>query len=127
MLSFSARQRWVILACPQCRQRCEFGAQCGVSASERARQSISKSIKSVLDRIAQSDARLGDFFARCIKTGTFCSYQPDPDFPIVWEFVATTVEQPEQPSSSGEPAPALPECPRGQPVVLEVSPFSLAD
>jgi hypothetical protein len=57
-----------------------------VSASERARQSISKTIKSVLDRIAQSDARLGDFFARCIKTGTFCSYEPDPDFPTAWEF-----------------------------------------
>src|SRR5216683_1236741 len=44
------------------------------SASERARQTVSKTIKSVLDRIAQSDARLGDFFARCIKTGNICSY-----------------------------------------------------
>jgi hypothetical protein len=49
------------------------------SASERARQSIGKTIKSVLERIAQSDAALGDIFSRCIKTGTFCSYQPDPD------------------------------------------------
>ena len=24
--------------------------------------------------------------ARCIKTGNFCSYQPDPEFPIAWEF-----------------------------------------
>jgi hypothetical protein len=52
------------------------------SASERARQSIAKTIKSVLERIAQSDTRLGEIFARCIKTGNFCSYQPDPDFPI---------------------------------------------
>jgi hypothetical protein len=44
------------------------------SASERARQSISKTIKSVLERIAQSDAALGDILSRCIKTGTFCSY-----------------------------------------------------
>ena len=51
------------------------------SASERARQSIAKTIKSVLERIAQSDAALGDIFSRCIKTGTFCSYQPDPDSP----------------------------------------------
>src|ERR1700730_7868424 len=57
-----------------------------VSASERARQSVGKTIKSVLDRIAQSDATLGDILSRCIKTGTFCSYQPDPDFPIEWEF-----------------------------------------
>src|SRR6202162_1709214 len=59
------------------------------SASERARQSITKSIKSVLERIGQSDAQLGVLFSRCIKTGIFCSYQPDPDFPIVWEFAST--------------------------------------
>ena len=59
------------------------------SASERARQSITKTIKSVLERIAQSDAALGDILSRCIRTGTFCSYQPDPDFPIAWEFAAT--------------------------------------
>ncbi len=55
------------------------------SASERARQSITKTIKAVLERIAQSDARLGDILSRCIRTGTFCSYQPDPDFPISWK------------------------------------------
>jgi uncharacterized membrane protein len=59
------------------------------SASERARQSIAKTIKSVLERIAQSDARLADILSRCIRTGTFCSYQPDPVLPIVWEFAAT--------------------------------------
>src|ERR1700719_4389589 len=60
-----------------------------VSASERARQSISKTIRAVLDRIAQSDAALGDILSRGIRTGTFCFYQPDPDFPIAWEFAAT--------------------------------------
>ena len=49
------------------------------SASERARQSVTKTIKAVLDRIAQSDSALGDVLSRCIKTGTFCSYQPDPE------------------------------------------------
>ena len=39
------------------------------SASERARQSITKTIKAVLERIAQSDAALGDILSRCIKTG----------------------------------------------------------
>ena len=51
------------------------------SASERARQSITKTIKAVVERIAQSDAALGDILSRCIRTGTFCSYQPDPDLP----------------------------------------------
>ena len=80
------------------------------SASERARQSITKSIKSVLERIAQSDAALGDILSRCIRTGNFCSYQPDPDFPIAWEFAATdadsTIEPAVQPTASGDPAPA---------------------
>jgi hypothetical protein len=56
------------------------------SASERARQSIGKTIKSVPEKIAQSDARLGAILSRSIKTGCFCSYQPDPAFPIAWEF-----------------------------------------
>jgi uncharacterized membrane protein len=41
------------------------------SASERARQSISKTIKAALERITQSDATLGDIFSRCVKTGVF--------------------------------------------------------
>ncbi len=101
------------------------------SASERARQSITKSIKLVVERIAQSDAALGDIFSRCIRTGVFCAYQPDPAFPIAWQFAATdagsTVESAEQPSSSGEPAPARADRPQASPVALEVSPFSLSE
>jgi uncharacterized membrane protein len=54
-----------------------------MSASERARQSIGKTIKSVLERIAQNDVALADILSRCLRTGTFCSYQPDRDLPIV--------------------------------------------
>src|SRR5712664_2072871 len=93
------------------------------SASERARQSIGKTIKSVLERIAQSDAALGDILSRCIKTGTVCSYQPDPDFPIAWEFAAKTIEPPEHSTSSGEPTSAN----QASAVMLDVSPFSLAE
>src|SRR6266436_5376369 len=49
------------------------------SASQRARQSITKTIKSVVERIGQSDARLGDVFSRCVKTGNYCCYKPDPN------------------------------------------------
>jgi tetratricopeptide (TPR) repeat protein len=97
------------------------------SASERARQSISKSVKTVLERIAQNDVALGEVLARCIRTGTFCSYQPDPDFPIAWEFAATTIEPPEPPISGGNPIPAGADRSRAFPVALEVSPFSLAE
>ena len=99
------------------------------SASERARQSITKTIKAVVERIAQSDAALGDILSRCIRTGTFCSYQPDPDFPIAWEFAADQfdIEPAEQPTSSGDPAPARADHPASSPAVLDVSPFSLAE
>lgn len=101
------------------------------SASDRARQSVTKTIKSVLERIAQSDAALGDIFSRCIRTGTFCSYQPDPVFPIVWEFAATDAGSPkepaEQPAVGKSPAPASADYPQAARVVLGVSPFSLAE
>jgi tetratricopeptide (TPR) repeat protein len=97
------------------------------SASERARQSVTKTIKAVLERIAQSDAALGDIFSRCIRTGVFCSYEPDPDSPIAWEFGATIVEPDQQPASRRDPAPAGADHPPAAPVVLEVSPFSLAE
>jgi len=98
------------------------------SASERARQSITKTIKSVLERIAESDAQLGDIFSRCIRTGTFCSYQPYPDFPIAWEFAAGTIEADEEPASkNGDPTPERTDRPPTSPPVLEVSPFSLAE
>jgi tetratricopeptide (TPR) repeat protein len=97
------------------------------SASERARQSIGKSVKTVLERITQNDAALGDVLARCIRTGTFCSYQPDPDFPIAWEFAATTITPPERPTPSGNPPPAPADRSPSLPVVPEVSPFSLAE
>ncbi len=96
------------------------------SASERARQSILKTIKSVVERIAQIDARLGDVFSRCIKTGNFCSYQPDPAFPIVWQFNATTIEPTAHQTSGSEPAPARSDHPQTSPALLEVSPFSFA-
>jgi len=71
------------------------------SASERARQSIGKTIKGVLERIAQSDSALGSIFARCIKTGTFCSYQPDPVLPIAQFPVNSDCTQASPTRSSG--------------------------
>jgi tetratricopeptide (TPR) repeat protein len=99
------------------------------SASERARQSVTKSIKSVLERIAQGDAALGDLFSRCIKTGTFCCYQPDADFPIVWEFAATNLDSPIEPAEQPLVArdSVTSDQPQAAPVVLEASPFSRAE
>src|SRR6266478_4637385 len=99
------------------------------SASERARQTITHSIKSVLDRIAQSDPALTDLFSRTIKTGTFCSYQPHADFPVAWEFAATLGESAERPKpiASLEPAATRSDPSPATAAVLEVSPFSFAE
>jgi tetratricopeptide (TPR) repeat protein len=101
------------------------------SASERARQSITKSIKSVLERIGQSDAQLGILFSRCIKTGIFCSYQPDPDIPIVWEFAPTDRSSAIAPvveaNASSDLAPTRADHSQAPPVVLEAFPFSRAE
>ena len=74
------------------------------SPSDRARQTVAKTIKSVLERIAQGHSTLGDILTKCVKTGTFCSYQPDPDFPIAWEFAATTITPPGRPSGNSSGA-----------------------
>jgi eukaryotic-like serine/threonine-protein kinase len=76
------------------------------SASERARQTVTKAIRTVIERVAQKDAAIGNVFSRCIKTGTFCRYQPDPDLLIAWEFTAIPAESfrasPELASAHGD-------------------------
>jgi DNA-binding NarL/FixJ family response regulator len=56
------------------------------SASERARQNVSRSVKMVLDRLGESSPDLASHLHRTIRTGTFCSYMPDPGAHIRWTF-----------------------------------------
>jgi hypothetical protein len=55
------------------------------SASERARVSVTKAIRSALARIRKESPSLGDHLEHTIHTGTFCSYMPDPRAPIDWQ------------------------------------------
>jgi tetratricopeptide (TPR) repeat protein len=96
------------------------------SASERARQSITKTIKAVVERIAESDDELGELFARCIRTGTFCSYVPDPNFSITWEFSGPNFERREQAANDSVASVTPDQSQTGTPV-LEVSQFTLGD
>jgi hypothetical protein len=50
----------------------------GPSASERARQSVSKAIRVAIDRIEGADATVGTHLAKAVRTGTFCCYDVDP-------------------------------------------------
>jgi tetratricopeptide (TPR) repeat protein len=54
------------------------------SASERARLSITKAVKTALARIRAHSPALAGHLDATIHTGTFCSYTPDPRVPITW-------------------------------------------
>lgn len=56
------------------------------SDSERARISVTRVIKAALSRIGDHSPELRHHFASTIRTGTFCSYDPDPRLPMHWEF-----------------------------------------
>jgi hypothetical protein len=55
------------------------------SAAERARLSVTRAIRAALSRIGEHSPALGSHLDATIRTGTFCSYAPDPRMPISWE------------------------------------------
>jgi tetratricopeptide (TPR) repeat protein len=52
---------------------------------ERARLSVTKTIRSAIARISEYSPALGAHLAGTIRTGTFCSYTPDPSVRIAWQ------------------------------------------
>jgi hypothetical protein len=48
------------------------------SHAERARISITRAISVVIERVGKNAPDLGRHLAKCVKTGTFCCYSPDP-------------------------------------------------
>jgi tetratricopeptide (TPR) repeat protein len=54
------------------------------SAAERARVNVTRAIKSALSRIEAQSPALGAHLERTVRTGTFCSYAPDPRLPLSW-------------------------------------------
>ncbi len=55
------------------------------SAAERARVNVTRAIKSALARIDEHSSTLGAHLEQTVRTGTFCSYRPDPRLPIAWQ------------------------------------------
>ena len=55
------------------------------SPAERARLNVTRAIKAVVKRISQQHPLLGRYLDTTIKTGSFCSYTPDPRIQIRWE------------------------------------------
>jgi hypothetical protein len=45
---------------------------------------VTRSIRTLLKRIAELDADLGHELESTVRTGTFCAYEPDPRRPVSW-------------------------------------------
>ena len=45
---------------------------------------LSRTIGAVVKKIADGCPRLGQVLTASVRTGTFCSYSPDPRLPIAW-------------------------------------------
>jgi hypothetical protein len=54
------------------------------SNAERARVNVTRSIRTVIRRVAEFDAGLGRELESTVRTGTFCAYEPDPRRPVSW-------------------------------------------
>jgi tetratricopeptide (TPR) repeat protein len=55
------------------------------ATSERARASVTRALRYAIDRIATHHTQLGDHLERTVRTGTYCSYTPDPRTPMTWQ------------------------------------------
>ncbi len=54
------------------------------SVAERARLNVGRAINSVVKKIGAESLGLGQHLAAAVRTGTFCSYTPDPRLPLRW-------------------------------------------
>jgi hypothetical protein len=54
------------------------------SDAERARVNVTRAIRAALRRVEERDADLGRHLQTTVRTGTFCSYEPDPGEPVAW-------------------------------------------
>ena len=55
------------------------------SAAERARASVTRSVRHAMARIRAVHPSLGAHLERTIRTGTYCAYFPDPRAPVAWK------------------------------------------
>lgn len=54
------------------------------SAPERARVAVTRAIRTALARISEHHETLGEHLDNAVRTGAYCSYQPDPRVPTRW-------------------------------------------
>ncbi|TFH20180.1 MAG: hypothetical protein E4H05_02930 [Acidimicrobiales bacterium] len=54
------------------------------ATAERARTSVTRSIRYALARLAEHHPPLGRHLTQAVATGTYCVYRPDPRVPVEW-------------------------------------------
>jgi tetratricopeptide (TPR) repeat protein len=54
------------------------------SATERARVNVANAVRAVLAKLRRENPELARYFSNTIKTGRFCSFEPDPLVPAEW-------------------------------------------
>jgi hypothetical protein len=54
------------------------------SGAERARVRVTRAIHAAIKRIGELDEGLGYELGATVRTGSFCSYEPDPRRPVSW-------------------------------------------
>lgn len=52
--------------------------------SERARSAVARSVRYSLGRLAEQHSKMASHLELCVRTGTYCSYVPDPLVGIDW-------------------------------------------
>jgi hypothetical protein len=55
------------------------------ASAERARVNVTRAVRTAIKRIADHDAALGRELEGTVRTGTFCSYEPDMRRPVAWQ------------------------------------------
>lgn len=55
------------------------------AASERARVAVTRALRTAIRHIGDHHKSLGEHLDHAVRTGTYCSYQPDPGRPLRWQ------------------------------------------
>ena len=55
------------------------------SSAERARTSVTRTLRYAVQRLAEHHSDLGVHLERAVKTGIYCGYHPDPLSPVTWD------------------------------------------
>lgn len=62
-----------------------------IAGAERARVGVTQALRHAIGRIREYHSPLGEHLDRTIRTGTYCSYMPDPRIQETWRVKRRTV------------------------------------